>query len=78
MKGSFTSLSRYRVLDLSSEMGAFCGKLLGNFGMDVVRVEPPGGDPLRRSRPLPPGVFILKGAYGLLISTRGNEASPWI
>jgi crotonobetainyl-CoA:carnitine CoA-transferase CaiB-like acyl-CoA transferase len=35
-------LPGYRVLDLTSSMGALCGKLLGDLGMDVVKVEPPG------------------------------------
>jgi len=44
-------LSGYRVLDLSSAMGAFCGKFLRDLGMDVIKVEPPGGDPLRSEPP---------------------------
>jgi crotonobetainyl-CoA:carnitine CoA-transferase CaiB-like acyl-CoA transferase len=40
-----------RVLDLSSSMGAFCGKLLRDLGMDVVKVEPPGGDEARSEPP---------------------------
>lgn len=44
-------LSGYRVLDLSSSMGAFCGKLLRDLGMDVIKVEPPDGDPLRTEPP---------------------------
>jgi benzylsuccinate CoA-transferase BbsE subunit len=41
-------LSGYRVLDLSSSMGAFCGKLLRDLGMDVIKVEPREGDATRR------------------------------
>jgi benzylsuccinate CoA-transferase BbsE subunit len=44
-------LPGYRVLDLTSSMGALCGKLLGDLGMDVVKVEPPGGDPSRSEPP---------------------------
>ena len=40
-------LSNCRVLDLSNEMGFLCGKILGDLGADVIKVEPPGGDPSR-------------------------------
>ena len=46
-------LPSYRVLDLTDESGAFCTKLLADFGADVVRIEPPGGDPLRAKGPFP-------------------------
>jgi formyl-CoA transferase len=33
--------------------GPFCGQLLGDFGAEVIKIEPPGsGDPLRSWRPL--------------------------
>ena len=31
-------LAGYRVLDLTSSMGAFCGKLLRDLGMEVTKV----------------------------------------
>ncbi len=38
-----------RVLDLSTGIaGGYCAKLLGDAGAEVIKVEPPGGDPLRR------------------------------
>ena len=40
-----------RVLDLTHEPGFFAGKLLGDLGADVIKVEPPGGDPARRRPP---------------------------
>ena len=40
-----------RVIDMTGEWGALCGRLLGDFGADVVLVEPPGGSP---ARALPP------------------------
>ena len=44
-------LAPYRVLDLTSETGQPCGKLLADLGADVIKVEPPGGDPARRRPP---------------------------
>ncbi len=44
-------LPPYRVLDLSGPEAVFCGKLLADYGADVVRVEPPGGDPSRTRGP---------------------------
>jgi crotonobetainyl-CoA:carnitine CoA-transferase CaiB-like acyl-CoA transferase len=46
-----TLLPGFRVLDLTSSMGAFCGKLLRDLGMDVIKVEPPSGDPTRSEPP---------------------------
>ncbi len=44
-------LSPYRVLDLTDEKGLLCGKLLGDLGADVIKIERPGGDPARRIGP---------------------------
>ncbi len=42
-------LSGLRVIDLSTGIGgAYCTKLLADGGAEVIKVEPPGGDPLRR------------------------------
>jgi formyl-CoA transferase len=45
-------LEGVRVLELGTLIaGPFCGKTLGDFGAEVIKVEPPGeGDPLRRWR----------------------------
>jgi crotonobetainyl-CoA:carnitine CoA-transferase CaiB-like acyl-CoA transferase len=40
-----------RVLDLTGEPGHLAGMLLAELGADVVKVEPPGGDPARRRPP---------------------------
>ena len=40
-------LSPYRILDLTDELGFLCGKILGDLGADVVKIERPGGDPAR-------------------------------
>jgi crotonobetainyl-CoA:carnitine CoA-transferase CaiB-like acyl-CoA transferase len=44
-------LSSYRVLDLTDEKGLLCGKILGDLGADVIKIERPGGDPARNIGP---------------------------
>ncbi len=44
-------LAGLRVLELADEKGQFCGKLLGDLGADVIKIEPPGGEPCRRVGP---------------------------
>ncbi len=40
-------LSPYRVLDLTDEQGLLAGKLMGDMGADVIKIEKPGGDAAR-------------------------------
>ena len=44
-------LSPFRVLDLTDEFGFLCGKILGDLGADVIKIERPGGDPARNIGP---------------------------
>lgn len=47
-------LSHLKVLDLSDGVaGAHCAAILAGLGADVIKVEPPQGDPLRRYGPFP-------------------------
>src|SRR5687767_7902610 len=48
---SSQALEPYRVLDLTQAIGWTCGKLLADLGADVIKIEPPGGDPGRRFGP---------------------------
>jgi crotonobetainyl-CoA:carnitine CoA-transferase CaiB-like acyl-CoA transferase len=41
-------LDHLRALDLTDANGFLCGKILADLGVDVIKVERPGGDPSRR------------------------------
>jgi crotonobetainyl-CoA:carnitine CoA-transferase CaiB-like acyl-CoA transferase len=60
-------LAGYTVVDLSTGIaGAYCTKLLVDGGADVIKVEPPEGDPLRRWSAS--GATIQPGSDGALFS----------
>jgi crotonobetainyl-CoA:carnitine CoA-transferase CaiB-like acyl-CoA transferase len=46
-----TLLNGCRALDLTDDRGFLCGKILADLGVDVIKVEPPGGEPSRRIGP---------------------------
>ena len=50
-RGTETMLGPFRVLDLTDDKGFYCGKVLGDLGADVIKIEPPGGDPARSIGP---------------------------
>jgi crotonobetainyl-CoA:carnitine CoA-transferase CaiB-like acyl-CoA transferase len=61
MSGEF--LKGFRALDLTDLSGQLCGRLLAGLGMEVIKIEPPGGDPVRNLAP------FVKSADGKLLST---------
>lgn len=67
-------LAGYRVLDLTSSMGALCGKLLGDLGMDVIKVEPPAGDPTRSEPPFANGHLHREGSLRFAYLNAGKRS----
>ncbi|HXG52902.1 MAG TPA: CoA transferase [candidate division Zixibacteria bacterium] len=51
-------LQGYRVLDLADLRGQLCGRVFADLGAEVVKIEPPGGDPARQ---LPPFIVSAEG-----------------
>ncbi|HEX9453035.1 MAG TPA: CoA transferase, partial [Candidatus Binatia bacterium] len=61
MGGEF--LKGYRALDLTGLSGQLAGRMLADLGMEVIKIEPPGGDPVRNLAP------FITAANGAKLST---------
>lgn len=48
-------LGRYTAIDLTDHKGQLCGRFLADLGMEVIKIEPPEGDPARRLEPFRKG-----------------------
>jgi crotonobetainyl-CoA:carnitine CoA-transferase CaiB-like acyl-CoA transferase len=68
-------LPPYRVLDLSGPLGFLTGKILADLGADVIKVEPPGGDP---SRDWPPFRTLAGGRRESLFWSASNAGKRGI
>jgi crotonobetainyl-CoA:carnitine CoA-transferase CaiB-like acyl-CoA transferase len=58
MTTSAAFLKGFRALDLTGLSGQLCGRVLADLGMEVIKIEPPAGDPVRH---LPPFVTAKDG-----------------
>ncbi len=61
ISGAF--LEGFRALDLTDISGQLCGRILGDLGMEVIKIEPPGGASERNLAPL------VRSADGKKLST---------
>ena len=60
-----TALDGLRVLEISALAGAVAGRVLADLGAEVIKIEPAGGEPFRRSVPLVP-------------TKKGPESAAWL
>jgi crotonobetainyl-CoA:carnitine CoA-transferase CaiB-like acyl-CoA transferase len=67
-------LSGIRVLDLAGESAVLAARLLADLGADVIRVEPPGGDSVRRRAPFFGGVEGLEASLHHLHYNRNKRS----
>jgi crotonobetainyl-CoA:carnitine CoA-transferase CaiB-like acyl-CoA transferase len=69
------ALEGLRVVELGGFISApYAGKLLGDLGADVVKVEPPGGDPARHHGPFPGDEHDAEKS-GLFLFLNANKRS---
>jgi len=65
-------LRAFRILDLTTEMGWLCGKILGDLGADVIKIE------LRRGSWASPKTFLQEGSgpgeMSLLVCVEPEQA----
>lgn len=70
-------LSDVRVLELAGGVaGSYAAKLFADLGADVIKLEPPGGDPVRLAGPFPDGQADLEqGALHLHLDTNKRSVA---
>ncbi|MCL6648921.1 MAG: CoA transferase, partial [Chloroflexi bacterium] len=78
------ALGDLRVLDLCGPIGWYATKLLADLGADVLRIEPPSGDPARQLGPVADGESLhycffntSKRARTLDLQTPDGQATLW-
>lgn len=75
-------LEGVRVLDISEIIaGPYCGMLLADMGAEVVKLEPPGGEPWRLFAQFVPGestqyISLNRGKKSLVLDLRRPESRP--
>lgn len=69
------ALTDLTVIDLTTQIpGPYCSMLLADLGATVIKVEPPGGDPLRAFPPMFASVNRGKRSIGIDLKTEAGRA----
>jgi crotonobetainyl-CoA:carnitine CoA-transferase CaiB-like acyl-CoA transferase len=72
-----SALSGLRIIELAGRVaGEYCGKLLSDFGAEVIKVEPPTGSPTRKLAPLVEGADgeVTSGLFAFLNTNKKSLA----
>ena len=64
--GADTALGHLRVVEIGEIPAAYCAGYLAGLGADVVKVEPPGGDPNRMHAPFAGDIADLERSIPFL------------
>ncbi len=68
-------LEGVRVLDLTGYLTQMCARVLGDLGADVVKIEPPGGDPARRLGPFAGGTADPERSLRFIHANRSKRSA---
>ena len=68
-------LAHLRVVDLTDLRGALAGRILADLGADIVKVEPPGGDPGRWRPPFAGGVVAADRSLPFLFRNANKRGA---
>lgn len=63
-------LSGFRIIDMTDERGALCGRVLADLGADVIYIEPPCGCAMRQAPPLAPAALATDKRTSLAFAFR--------
>jgi crotonobetainyl-CoA:carnitine CoA-transferase CaiB-like acyl-CoA transferase len=69
------ALAHLRVVDLTDLRGALAGRILADLGADVLKVEPPGGDPGRLTPPFAGNVTARDRSLPFLFRNLGKRGA---
>jgi crotonobetainyl-CoA:carnitine CoA-transferase CaiB-like acyl-CoA transferase len=76
-------LHGFRILDFCDELAVYATRLLVNLGAEVIRPEPPGGDPMRGFPPVVDGVSLYfehynAGKRSVTLDLDAEEGVMWL
>ena len=68
-----SALGHLRVLDLTGPLNQLCARIFADLGADVIKIEPPKGDPSRRMGPFLNGQPGPERSLTFVLNNRGKR-----